>query len=165
MLPARNLDEWERDRMKTEILGFYDGFVAKVAKGRKMDEARVREIGEGHVYSGTRGKEIGLVDEIGGLEAAIQAARNAAGIPEGERIEIVELPAMPAFNLSDLVDIPSPFGTVLSWFGAPDDDSGEASGLHPEWTYVRAIMKQPGRPLYMVPPEYQIQEASFGMTE
>jgi protease-4 len=165
MLPARNLNEWERDRMKTEILGFYDGFVAKVAKGRKMDEAKVREIGEGHVYSGTRGKEIGLVDEIGGLEAAIQAARDAAGIPKDETIEVVELPGMPAFNLNDIVDIPSPFGAMLSWFGSSGDASGEASVLQPEWTYVRALMRAPGRALYMVPPEYQIYEAAFGMTE
>ena len=165
MLPARNLNDWERDRMKTEILGFYDGFVAKVAKGRKMDEARVREIGEGHVYSGMRGKEIGLVDEIGGFEAAIQAARDAAGIAKDEKIEIVELPAMPAFNLNELVDIPSPFGTMLSWFGGSDDAASEGLALHPEWTYVRALMKQPGRPLYMVPPEYQVYEASFGMAE
>ncbi len=54
---------------------------------------------------------------------------------------------------------------MLSWFGAPDDASGEASALNPEWTYVRALMKAPGRPLYMVPPEYQVYEASFGMTE
>ncbi len=84
--------------MKTEILGFYDGFVGKVAKGRKMTEEEVRKIGEGHVYSGTRGKEIGLVDEIGGLEAAIHAARDAAGIPKDEKIEIVELPTMPDFQ-------------------------------------------------------------------
>ena len=165
MLPKRNLNDEERERMKTEILGFYDGFVGKVAKGRKMDEADVRKIGEGHVYSGTRGKEIGLVDEIGGLEAAIHAAREAAGISKDETIEIVELPRMPAFNLSDLVPIPSPFGALFSWVGVRDDTASDESAPHPEWTYIRALMKQPGRPLYMVPPEYQVYEASFGMVE
>jgi protease-4 len=165
MLPKRNLNDEERERMKTEILGFYDGFVGKVAKGRKMTEADVRKIAEGHVYSGTRGKEIGLVDEIGGLEAAIHAARDAAGIPKDEKITVVELPTMPAFSLNDLVNIPSPFGALFSWVGVGDDTASDESALHPEWTYIRALMKQPGRPLYMVPPEYQVYEASFGMVE
>ena len=160
-LAQRNLTDDERARVKTEILGFYDEFVGKVAKGRNLTVEKVREIGEGHVYSGTRGKEIGLVDEIGGLDAAITAAREAAGIPESESVEIVELPKMPPFKIS----LPSllPFGALAKnlWGGDPQLDADDLA-LRPEWTYVRSVAKQPGRPLFMVPPEFFIYEAQLG---
>ncbi len=163
MLPKRNLTEEERGRMKTEILGFYDGFVGKVAAGRKMSEADVRKIAEGRVYSGTRGKEIGLVDELGGLDAAIRAARSAAGIPDEETVEIVELPEMPFFNMSDLLPMPGMWARAL-WSSEPDDATAdEAVELQPDWSYVRALMRSPGRPLFMVPPELQVYEASYGL--
>jgi protease-4 len=165
MIPKRNLTDWERERMKTEILGFYDGFVSKVAKGRNMSEEEVRKIGQGHVYSGTRGKEIGLVDEIGGLEAAIAAARDAAGISKDETIELIELPKMPAFNLGALNPLRSPIKALLSRFGGAETDVNEDTTLPPDWIYIRALMNHPGLPLFMVPPEYQLYEASFGMME
>jgi protease-4 len=163
-LPQRNLTDDERGRMKTEILGFYDEFVGKVAKGRKLTVERVKEIGEGHVYSGTRGKEIGLIDEIGGLDAAIIAARNAAGIREDESVEIIELPRMPLFK----IPIPSllPFGALAkSLWGGDGEIEDDDLTLHPEWVYVRSVAKQPGRAVFMVAPEDRVEEARFGMGE
>jgi len=148
--------------MKMEILGFYDEFVGKVAKGRKMTVEKVKEIGEGHVYSGTRGKEIGLVDEIGGLDAAIVAARRAAGIPDDETIEVIELPKMPFLK----IELPSalPFGAFAeSLFGSDAAAEDDPFALHPEWTYVRSVAKHPGRPLFMIPPEDYVEEGRFGM--
>ncbi len=167
MLPKRNLTDDERDRMKTEILGFYDEFVGKVAKGRKMTVENVRQIAEGHVYSGTRGKEIGLVDEIGGLDAAIRAARDAAGIPVDEKVEVVELPEAPLFNLRELVGMPRfPLSLLgIAGMGRDDGSMNEEPGLQPEWTTIRSLMEHPGRPLYMVPPECFVIEAPFGFVK
>ena len=48
----------------------YDKFVSRVARGRKMSEAKVRRIGEGRVWDAVKAKELGLVDELGSLEDA-----------------------------------------------------------------------------------------------
>jgi protease-4 len=58
----------------------YGEFVAKVAEGRKLAPARVEEIAQGRVWSGSDAKDIGLVDEIGGLDAAIAYAADKAGL-------------------------------------------------------------------------------------
>jgi len=55
-------------------------FVAAVAQGRRMDEARVRKLADGRIYSGAQAKELGLVDQFGTLEDAIELAAKRAGI-------------------------------------------------------------------------------------
>ncbi|MCF3651970.1 signal peptide peptidase SppA [Synoicihabitans lomoniglobus] len=64
----------------------YRQFVAKVAEGRGLDPARVEEIAQGRVWSGTSALEIGLVDEIGGLADAIAFAASEAGLSEKFRL-------------------------------------------------------------------------------
>ena len=59
----------------------YDTFVSIVAKARKMDEGRVREIATGEVYWATKAKELGLVDELGDLDTAIDMAADMAHAP------------------------------------------------------------------------------------
>ncbi|NTW49986.1 MAG: signal peptide peptidase SppA, partial [Chlorobiales bacterium] len=59
---------------------FYDTFVKMVAEGRKMSVAEVDSVGQGHVWSGERAKAVGLVDELGGLDKAVQVAKGLAGI-------------------------------------------------------------------------------------
>ncbi len=162
MLPERNLTTEERDRVKGQILDFYDVFVEKVATGRKMPADDVREIAQGHVYSGTRGKEIGLVDEIGGLDAAIKAAWKMAGIPDDDRVKIVEYPKLPPFHIS-LGGSPIPIRMLAGLFGGDTDMAeDEEALLNPEWSYLRAVANSPGRPLFMLPPEHYIYEAQFG---
>ncbi len=68
----------------------YSQFVAKVAEGRKLSLSRVEEIAQGRVWSGTDAKRIGLVDEIGGLDAAIRYAGKQAGL--GEHFRVTEYP-------------------------------------------------------------------------
>ncbi|MEO6245522.1 MAG: signal peptide peptidase SppA [Opitutaceae bacterium] len=58
----------------------YGEFVAKVAEGRGLTPERVEQIAQGRVWSGADAKEIGLVDEIGGLDAAIAFAAEKAGL-------------------------------------------------------------------------------------
>ncbi len=61
----------------------YDEFLNRVAEGRGLEKAAVHEIAQGRVWTGARALELGLVDEIGGLGAAIAHAAREAGI-EGE---------------------------------------------------------------------------------
>lgn len=68
----------------------YREFVGKVAEGRNLDRAAVEEIAQGRVWSGTAALEIGLVDEIGGLDAAVAHAVEKAGL--GRDYRLVEYP-------------------------------------------------------------------------
>jgi protease-4 len=58
----------------------YDNFVARVAAGRKLPEARVREIAKGRVWTGVQAKERGLVDRVGGFYQAVDLAKDLAGL-------------------------------------------------------------------------------------
>jgi protease IV len=73
----------------------YEEFTSKVAESRKLDIAKVREIAQGRVWSGTEGKALGLVDEIGGLNDAIKYAAEKANL--GEKFRVVELPRKKQF--------------------------------------------------------------------
>lgn len=93
-LPHRPSTEEERARAEQVIRDLYGQFVAAVAAGRGMSEGEVEAIAQGHVYSGTRGKSIGLVDEIGGLWGAIARAKELAGLEPGASIQLVEGPEL-----------------------------------------------------------------------
>lgn len=68
----------------------YDDFITKVADGRKMTKEMVDSIGQGRVWAGTDALSIGLVDEIGGIEDAIEYAAELAKL--GEDYAIKSLP-------------------------------------------------------------------------
>jgi protease IV len=57
-------------------------FVRAVAKGRGMDEALVKKLADGRVYSGAQAKDLGLVDELGNLEYAVDLAAKRVGLEE-----------------------------------------------------------------------------------
>lgn len=68
----------------------YNMFINKVAEGRKLPQQKVAEIAQGRVWSGVAAKQIGLVDDIGGLNVAIEYAAKAAKL--GNDWEVEEYP-------------------------------------------------------------------------
>ncbi|QDL10158.1 signal peptide peptidase SppA [Brasilonema octagenarum UFV-E1] len=68
----------------------YDTFLDKVAQGRKLPKQKVAEIAQGRVWSGAAAKKIGLVDDIGGLDAAVKYAATAANL--GDNWQLQEYP-------------------------------------------------------------------------
>jgi len=86
----RPMEKTEHDAIKEMIEKVYDDFTNKVADGRGMTQAEVDSVGQGRVWTGIMAKEIGLVDEIGGLQSAINEAINLAEILD---YKIKELPA------------------------------------------------------------------------
>ncbi|MBW4669133.1 MAG: signal peptide peptidase SppA [Cyanomargarita calcarea GSE-NOS-MK-12-04C] len=74
----------------------YNLFLNKVAQGRKLPQQRVGEIAQGRVWSGVTAKEIGLIDEIGGLDAAIAYAAKEAKL--GKDWELDEHPKQGTFE-------------------------------------------------------------------
>jgi len=71
---------------------YYNDFVPKVAKGRNKDAAYIDSVGQGRVWTGAQGKERGLVDEFGGLDRAVEVAKDLAKIPKDKGVHRVILP-------------------------------------------------------------------------
>ncbi|NET59391.1 MAG: signal peptide peptidase SppA [Symploca sp. SIO2E6] len=65
----------------------YDQFLDKVAESRKMPRQKVEEIAQGRVWSGVDAKKLGLVDEIGGIEQAIEYAAKEANLGKNWQIQ------------------------------------------------------------------------------
>ncbi|HEX5451299.1 MAG TPA: signal peptide peptidase SppA [Candidatus Limnocylindrales bacterium] len=79
--PWREETDEERTKEQELVDAFYGAFIGRVAAGRKMPEERVRELATGEVWLGERALELGLVDELGDLERAVEVAAEAAGVP------------------------------------------------------------------------------------
>ncbi|AFY76670.1 signal peptide peptidase SppA, 67K type [Pleurocapsa sp. PCC 7327] len=82
--------------LQRSVNQIYEMFLDKVAKSRNMPKERVAQIAQGRVWSGEDAKKIGLVDQIGGIDAAIQEAANQANL--GDDWEVEEYPAKRSFE-------------------------------------------------------------------
>lgn len=78
----RPMDETEYAWMQNSVDQTYDTFLQRVSNGRKIDKAQVDSIGQGRVWSGKDALEIGLVDQLGNLDDAIQMAAQLADITD-----------------------------------------------------------------------------------
>ena len=85
----------ERKMLSKSVDKIYTTFTQHVADGRNLPIDEVLEIAEGRVWSGTMAKEIGLVDEIGGLHAAITKAISLADIEQNFKIYEYVAPRSP----------------------------------------------------------------------
>ena len=77
---SRSTTDEEKAKVQKLVDEIYRDFVGKVAKGRKMSYETALGLAEGKVYTGRQAKQNNLIDEIGGLEEAINKARQLAGI-------------------------------------------------------------------------------------
>ena len=89
---TRPMTDYEQKMMQATIEEGYDIFISHVAEGRSMTTAQVDSIGQGRVWSGENAKEIGLIDDFGGLKDAIALAAEIEGLDE---YRTVSLPALP----------------------------------------------------------------------
>lgn len=152
-LPERNFDERERGLAKETILAEYDMFVKRVAAARRLDEAYVREIGEGHVYPGRVGVEKKIVDRIATLEETIEAARRAGGIQPGRRARVVEYPKPPLFRMPSFVPsfVQAALGAEAAWGDEPADPLASLLPRTYAGRTTSILFRNPGRPLLLVP--------------
>lgn len=89
---TRPLTVHENEMLQKYIAQAYDTFLSHVAEGRNMTKEQVDSIGQGRVWSGENAKGIGLIDEFGGLDCAVELAAEIADIDE---YHTVSLPALP----------------------------------------------------------------------
>lgn len=90
----------EREAMQNYINNGYKLFVKRCADGRGMSTEAIERIAEGRVWTGEAAKELGLVDELGGLDRALEIAAQKVGI---EAYSVVNYPAKESF-FSTLLD-------------------------------------------------------------
>jgi protease IV len=92
----------EMEMLKKVVQDFYQGFIERVANGRKLTKEQVDQIGQGRVWTGRQAKENGLVDELGGLSKAINKAKELVGMKPDSLVKLVHLPK-PKFSLHGLM--------------------------------------------------------------
>jgi protease-4 len=87
---TRPMNDAERKIITGEIETIYNTFITHVSDGRKMTVAQVDSIGQGRVWSGVDAKRIGLIDEFGGLNDAIEEAAKLAKLKDYRTMELPE---------------------------------------------------------------------------
>jgi protease-4 len=118
--PDRRFSAEERGKIQESMQLVYDQFIERTAAARHMPPEKVDEIAQGRVWTGEQAKQIGLVDEIGGLYKAIDLAKQRARIAADEEVELVVYPPRRSFFEVLADEIQSPLGRLQTM------DAGEA---------------------------------------
>lgn len=84
---TRPLEEKERRILQSMVDDIFDQFIDVVASGRGMSKEQVREVADGRVFTGRQALAAGLVDSLGDLADALDAAAELAGIPRPPRVK------------------------------------------------------------------------------
>lgn len=92
---ARTFTPEERAKVEESMQAFYDQFVEKVAESRSSTPEKIDAIAQGRVWTGRQARELGLVDELGGLPRALAIAQERAGIGKDEAVQVVVYPPKP----------------------------------------------------------------------
>ena len=96
---ARAMTPEERRILQSLLDDVYDQFIAAVAEGRGLEPQAVRAFAEGRIYSGRQAHGLKMVDDLGGLEDAIEAAAKMAGLPPKPKVLYPRRP----FSLRELL--------------------------------------------------------------
>ncbi len=95
------LDEAGRRKLREGVDGNYRAFVGKVAEARKRKFEEIEPLAQGRVWLGAQAHRLGLVDELGGLDRAVELVRQKARIPRDQQVSLVIYP--PKRTLLDLL--------------------------------------------------------------
>ena len=128
-LVLKGMNAEERALLQAEINRGYELFTLRCAEGRGMTQDEIKAIGEGRVWSGVRALEIGLVDSLGGMDAAIAKAVELADI-EGD------------YTISEYPEEEDIMTKLLNAF------SSTASALLPSVRAEKALEKRLGKAAY-----------------
>ena len=90
----RGLTDAEKIYADKTILEVYDQFITEVAQGRNLTKSEVRDIADGRIYTGSKAKKLGLVDELGNLYDAVDDAAKLADIEGAPVIVYLNKPSL-----------------------------------------------------------------------
>jgi protease-4 len=124
----------ERARFEAMLKhSYFDEFLKKAAQGRKRDPEYIHSVGEGHVWTGAQAKERGLIDEFGGLDRAVEVAKELAGIPADKGVHRVVYP------------VPRTFFQQM--FGGDEEDGASIKARQQQEAVINAAPKEMRRAL------------------
>ena len=137
-------DEWSR--INAWLDAIYTDFTEKVAAGRRMPVERVHEVARGRVWTGADAAQNGLVDELGGMQAAAEIARRRAGLPADAPLRVYP-------RLTPLDQLRPPESSearpaAAAGLGFADTFSG-CSGWGPAWRLAASAGLPPYGPLML----------------
>lgn len=143
MSPYRDFTPEESERYQQHLESFYRGFVSRVAMSRQRSTAYVDSVGQGRVWSGVAARDLGLVDALGGLDAAIGAARAKAGLSPDAEIVIERFPRVHYSFIQRVVD---------SFFSEDEEKSNDSGALSEALrTWIAASRFRAGTVLALMP--------------
>ena len=103
---ARLMSTFVTSYVSSQMQATYDTFVEKAAQGRNTTPEKIDAIAQGRVWTGAQAKQLGLVDELGGLQRALAVAKQRAKLSPDSEVELVLYPGRRSFY--DLIR--DPFG-------------------------------------------------------
>ena len=101
-----------REKLRRDIDQDYRSFVTKVATARHRKFEDIEPLSQGRVWLGSQAKANGLIDELGGLDRAIEIVKAKAKIPKTERVMLVAYP--PKRSIFDIMFGQQPEGAIES---------------------------------------------------
>lgn len=120
---SRALDEAELGQLNAAMGELYSNFTAKVAQARGLDAAKTEVMARGRVWSGVAAMRGGLVDELGGMDRAVEIARERAGLKPEDQHELVLYPAPSIWaglrTMAASAHVPWAMGVVAESVGVP----------------------------------------------
>lgn len=164
--------EPQRALFQSQMDGFYERFLEKVADGRHLTRDEVHAVAQGRVWTGRQGVQRGLVDGVGGLRRSLDAAKRRLGLDAGQKVTVLTYTEPVSFlermllrSLRDggMTRLAERAGLVDSAPGAgPVADAvdrlsgGLARALREDGTLAAAAMLD-GRPLALMPVSIRIR--------
>jgi protease IV len=145
--PSKGWSAEERQQVQRLLATLYRTFTRRVAEGRGLNVDEVDRIGRGRVWTGAQAKDLGLVDQLGGLDTALRVAREEAGIPADMGLQLVFYPK-PKHLLETLLErlagqvkmamlLPSPLRELRRWTTAFDGADDGPRFLMPVWLRIK----------------------------
>jgi protease-4 len=135
----QNFTPAQRETVQKYMRGVYQDFIAGVAAARQMKPEVVDRIGQGRVWTGARARQLGLVDELGGLDTAIAVAKELAKIPKDEKVSLVYLPPPKSLlerilSLTAVTSFGNRAASLRTWLARL-----EALARQPVWTLLPSV--------------------------
>jgi len=110
--PDRRFTPEERAKIQESMQLVYDQFIERTAAARHMPPEKVDEVAQGRVWTGEQARQIGLVDDIGGLYKAIDLAKQRARLAADEEVQFVVYPKRRSVYEVLADEIQSPLGRL-----------------------------------------------------
>ncbi len=118
----RGLSDEEKKYADQIIQEAYDRFVKEVATGRNLSVSKVKDLADGRIYTGAKARELGLVDDFGSLDDAIEVAASLGGIQGKPEVTYANRPSLSRLLFGEKIEsekvasyyYESPYGQLFS---------------------------------------------------